>query len=303
MRNGLNIGSGLRLEHPALNRGRHDAVAFCFHAFPGAKPLHTFAANALSRAAWLALMLTASAAPVLAAQTAIPQPKVAEQKLIEPKLHIQPAPKGTVQVAVTLDACMGRTDPRILSTLIDENIKATIFVTGRWIRTNPQTVAVLKSRPDLFEVENHGENHIPAVDYPTTVYGIPAAGSPEAVSKEVTGGADAMRAAGFAPPHWYRDATAKYSPSAIAEIKAMGYEVAGFSVNGDSGSLLGAKETEQQFARAKNGDVLIAHINQPTHAAGEGVAAGLKALKARGVVFVHLNEAAQVQPVKGQPVN
>ncbi|ACM35900.1 MULTISPECIES: polysaccharide deacetylase family protein [Rhizobium/Agrobacterium group] len=239
------------------------------------------------------MLLNGAAKPALAAADG----------LIEPKLHIHAAPKGLVQVAVTLDACMGKTDMRILSTLLDDNIKATIFVTGRWIRSNPQAVAVLKSRPDLFEVENHGENHIPAVDYPTTVYGIAAAGSPEAVAEEVTGGADAMRAAGFSPPRWYRDATAKYSPSAIAEIKAMGYQIGGFSINGDSGSLLGAKQTEQQFAHAKNGDVLIAHINQPTHAAGEGVVAGLKALKARGVVFVHLSEAGPVETVKGPPVN
>lgn len=219
----------------------------------------------------------------------------ASDGLVEPKLHVIPASKGPPHVAVTLDACMGKTDMRILSTLLDENIKATIFVTGRWIKTNPEAVAVLKSRPDLFEVENHGENHIPAVDFPTKVYGIAAAGSPEAVAQEVDGGAKAMIAAGFPAPRWYRDATAKYSPSAITQIKGMGYQIGGFSINGDSGSLLGAKQTEQQFARAKNGDVLIAHINQPTHAAGEGVAAGLKALKARGVVFVHLDEAVKAK--------
>jgi peptidoglycan/xylan/chitin deacetylase (PgdA/CDA1 family) len=219
----------------------------------------------------------------------------AHDGLVEPKLHVVPVKSGPAHVAVTLDACMGKTDMRILSTLLDENIKATIFVTGRWIKTNPEAVAVLKSRPDLFEVENHGENHIPAVDFPTKVYGIPAAGSPEAVAKEVNGGAQAMIAAGFPAPRWYRDATAKYSPSAITQIKAMGYQIGGFSINGDSGSLLGAKQTEQQFAHAKNGDVLIAHINQPTHAAGEGVAAGLKALKARGVVFVHLDEAVKAK--------
>lgn len=219
----------------------------------------------------------------------------ASDGLVEPKLHVAPASKGPAHVAVTLDACMGKTDMRILSTLLAENIKATIFVTGRWLKTNPEAVAVLKSRPDLFEVENHGENHIPAVDFPSKVYGIAAAGSPEAVANEVDGGAKAIQAAGFPAPRWYRDATAKYSPSAITQIKGMGYQIGGFSINGDSGSLLGAKQTEQQFARAKNGDVLIAHINQPTHAAGEGVAAGLKALKAKGVVFVHLDEAVQAK--------
>ncbi|MCM2291880.1 polysaccharide deacetylase family protein [Allorhizobium sp. BGMRC 0089] len=247
--------------------------------------------------------------PVLASLTAFtffqcaPFAEAAKDGLVEPVLHVPRAKSGPPHVAVTLDACMGRTDMRILDTLVNDNIKATIFVTARWIRTNPQAVAILKSRPDLFEVENHGQNHIPAVDYPTKVYGIPSAGSPEAVAKEVEGGKAAIIAAGFPSPKWYRDATAKYSPSAMAEIRRMGYEIGGFSINGDSGSLLGAKQAEQQFLRAKNGDVLIAHINQPTHAAGEGVSAGLKALKARGVVFVHLNEGAVAPPTPVKPMN
>ena len=51
----------------------------------------------------------------------------------------------------------------------------------------------------------------------------------------------------------------------------MGYKVAGYSVNGDGGSLLGRVATERNYARAKDGDVIISHINQPTHEAGEGV--------------------------------
>jgi hypothetical protein len=52
----------------------------------------------------------------------------------------------------------------------------------------------------------------------------------------------------------------------------MGYRIAGYSLNGDGGSLLGAAVTEKRISSAKDGDVVISHINQPTHAAGEGVA-------------------------------
>ncbi|MDQ0454351.1 polysaccharide deacetylase family protein [Rhizobium paknamense] len=226
-----------------------------------------------------------------------------ESPLLEPDLHVSHGGKASPRVAITLDACMGRTDQRILETLLSENIKATIFVTARWIRTNPDTVAILKSRPDLFEVENHGQNHIPAVDRPVSVYGIAAAGSPEAVAEEVNGGARAMLAAGFPAPRWFRGATAKYSPSSMTQIRALGYEIGGYSVNGDSGSLLGAAQAEKQFEKARDGDVVIAHINQPTHAAGEGVAAGLKALKARGVTFVLLKDAASPKALSAVPAN
>ncbi|MFT4001636.1 MAG: polysaccharide deacetylase family protein [Rhizobium sp.] len=219
-----------------------------------------------------------------------PKAPASKIKLLEPHLHVDRAGKGAPRIALTFDACMGKTDPRILSTLVDQRIPATIFVTARWLRTNPEALSVFLAHPDLFELENHGQNHIPAVDVPTRIYGIPAAGSPQAVAQEVKGGADAMIAAGIPQPHWFRGATAKYSLSAIAQIRGMGYRIAGYSVNGDSGSLLPAKMVEKQYASAKDGDVIISHINQPTHSAGEGVAASILALKARGVQFVRLED-------------
>jgi peptidoglycan/xylan/chitin deacetylase (PgdA/CDA1 family) len=216
-------------------------------------------------------------------------------RLLEPQLRLQPAPdRHRPQVALTLDACMGKTDMRILTVLVAERIPATIFVTARWLRSNPEAVAILRQHPDLFEVENHGANHVPAVDVPTLIYGIASAGSAEAVAQEVAGGNAAIEAAGFPRATWFRGSTAKYDPSAIRQIRAMGYRVAGYSLNGDGGSLLGAAVAEKKIAAAKDGDVIIAHINQPGHAAGEGVARALATLKQRGVSFVRLADAGEI---------
>ena len=79
--------------------------------------------------------------------------------LVEPTLKMTPQHDGKVRVAMTLDACMGKTDHRILDTLVKERIPATIFVTARWLKHNSEALAVLTAHPDLFEIENHGENH------------------------------------------------------------------------------------------------------------------------------------------------
>ena len=234
------------------------------------------------------LPATAAALPAVAA----PAPKARGPKLVEPQLHVVRAGvPGRPRVALTFDACMGKADERIISALVSGRIPATIFVTARWLKRNPEALAVFLANPDLFELENHGQNHIPAVDKPVMIYGIAAAGSPEAVRQEVQGGADAMLAAGITPPHWFRGSTAKYDLSAIAAIRAMGYKIAGYSVNGDGGSLLGAAITEKRIGSAKDGDVVISHINQPTHAAGAGVAKAILDLKAKGVEFVRLEDA------------
>lgn len=214
------------------------------------------------------------------------------QGLLEPKLHLD-VHQSAPTVALTFDACMGRTDHRILDALVQKRIPATIFVTARWLKYNQPAFSIMKAHPDLFEIEDHGENHIPAVDKPIRIYGIKAAGSPLAVDHEVEGGAAAIIADGAPKPRWYRGATAIYSASAVREINAMGYRVAGFSINGDGGSLLGVKATERNFVSAKNGDVIIAHINQPTHKAGEGVVKGIEALQKRGFRFVRLMDVPE----------
>ncbi len=222
--------------------------------------------------------------------TAIPWPALAAP-LLEPSLHVATGNK-TPKIALTFDACSGQTDRRILDALVENRIPATIFVTARWLSRNSAAVAVLKAHPDLFEIENHGARHVPAVDRPMQIFGLAAAGSHAAVEAEANGGSDAIKAAGFAAPTWFRGATAKYTASSIADIKSLGLSVAGYSVNGDAGASLSAHAAEKRLLSARNGDVVIAHINQPGKPAGAGVVRGMLALKARGVEFIRLNEAA-----------
>lgn len=228
---------------------------------------------------------------ILAAALCLVAGGAAADDLLEPTLHV-PHRDGETRVALTLDACSGKTDHRILDALVDNRIPATIFVTGRWLKHNGAALAVMLAHPDLFEIGNHGLNHVPAVDVVTQIYGIKAAGSPAAVAAEVEGGAAAILAATARQPRWFRGATAKYTTSSIAQIHALGLKVAGYSVNGDSGSLAVAKVAEHRIAEAKDGDVIIAHINQPAHAAGSGVVRGILALKARGIRFVTLEALA-----------
>jgi peptidoglycan/xylan/chitin deacetylase (PgdA/CDA1 family) len=215
--------------------------------------------------------------------------------LLEPSLHLKRSTAaGETRVALTLDACGGRTDNRILTALVDNNIPATIFVTGLWLKRNKVAFAIMRAHPDLFEIENHGARHIPAVDAPMRIYGIKAAGSPQAVHAEVEAGAAAIAKAGGPAPRWFRGATAKYSATSIKEIEGLGFRVAGYSINADGGSLLSANTTEKRVAAARDGDVIIAHINQPSHGAGAGLVKGLLDLKARGVRFVRLQDADEI---------
>lgn len=221
-------------------------------------------------------------------------PARAATRLLEPTLHIAKGGEAGPQVALTLDACMGRTDRRILDALVKNGIPATIFVTGRWLKHNRAALDVMLAHADLFELEDHGAMHIPAVTTQPTVYHIRTAGTLQAVRAEVDGGAKALFAASGRHAVWYRNSTALYSADALAEIREMGYRIGGFSLNGDEGASLPASIVARRIGAAKDGDVIISHINQPTRSSGEGVVEGILALKARGYRFVRLDQTTEI---------
>jgi peptidoglycan/xylan/chitin deacetylase (PgdA/CDA1 family) len=175
--------------------------------------------------------------------------------------------------------------------LILHHIPATIFATKKWLDENPFGVSVIKAHLDLFDVEDHGENHIPAViGAGRKVYGIP--GEPDLIHlrREVLLGARAIQKATGIAPHWYRDATAEYDPQAILEIEKLGYKIAGFSVNADSGATLKKIAIEKKLENVKAGDVIIAHMNKPASDTAEGLSVGLAYLLGEGFVFVRLDQ-------------
>jgi peptidoglycan/xylan/chitin deacetylase (PgdA/CDA1 family) len=195
------------------------------------------------------------------------------QRLLEPHMRL-----ASDAMALTLDACGGGTDTRILNALLERGIPTTIFATALWIRANPEPVQILLAHPSQFSVQNHGERHLPAVLGSQPIYGLTPAGTLDAIKREVERGAEAITAAGFPAPAWYRCATARYSPEAIDLITQLGFQVAGFSVNADAGASLPASSVMRHIEAATTGDVIIAHINQPRRASGAGVASAIATL-------------------------
>ncbi|MET3139485.1 peptidoglycan/xylan/chitin deacetylase (PgdA/CDA1 family) [Undibacterium sp. GrIS 1.2] len=215
----------------------------------------------------------------------------AQQRPIEIHDRITLQAGVDAKLALTLDACSGKYDDDIIEFLIRNSIPATLFVTKKWLDHNAFGLSVIKAHLDLFDVEDHGENHIPAVvGVGRKVYGIP--GEPDLIHlrREVTEGAKAIEHAVGVAPHWYRGATAEYDPQAIEEIGKLGYKIAGFSVNADSGATLSKPAIEERLKHVKGGDVIIAHMNKPSSESAEGLSVALLHLLKQGFVFVRLDQ-------------
>lgn len=228
-------------------------------------------------------------------------PAWAQPKPIEIHHRLLAVAPFAKNVALTLDACSGKFDVDLIDFLIRNRVPATIFATKKWLDHNPLGVALIKAHLDLFDVENHGENHIPAViGAGRKVYGIP--GEPDVIHlrREVTEGARAITKMIGVLPHWYRGATAEYDRQALDEIKTMGYKVAGFSLNADAGATLSKRAIEERLKRVKNGDVIIAHMNKPASDTAEGLSSSLLQLLKNGFVFIRLDNV-DLQEITNQP--
>jgi peptidoglycan/xylan/chitin deacetylase (PgdA/CDA1 family) len=238
------------------------------------------------------------AAPVLAAWPAV-TPGGDLTGLVEPRMRLAGPLEDRPRVTLTLDACPGHFDWRIARSLVEGRVPATIFASGPWLRRNPDAVALLMAHPDLFGVQNHGAAHVPPVLGRRRVFGLAVAGDLEGVRREVVAGAADVKAATGVAPGWYRAATGFYSPPALAAIRALGVAIAGYSLNADQGASLPAATVERRIGAARDGDVIVAHINQPRRDSGVGVVAGIAALRRRGARFERLDRLGEGDVVYG----
>lgn len=223
-------------------------------------------------------------------------PAVLHAHGVEVRQRIKLEPNSRPVVSLTLDACSGGYDAKLLAFLIKNKIPATLFLTKKWMDQNSDAVEYLKAHLDLFDIENHGERHVPAVvGARKTVYGIE--GQPDLLHlrREIDIGAQSISERFGKLPRWYRAATAKYDQEAVYEITKMGYRIGGFSVNADEGATLSARQIIKRLNSVRRGDIIIAHMNKPVSANSVGLAEGLKRLSARGFTFVRLNQIEVIQ--------
>lgn len=215
-------------------------------------------------------------------------------KPIEPHHHLAP-PQA---VALTLDACGGAYDQRLIHLLVQHRVPATLFVTRRWLLRNEAAVREILQHGDLFEFENHGAHHVPAVVGPAgqRLYGMKVQPDGDALRAEIADGAEAVKAATGRAPRYFRGAGAAYDSTGLQTVQALGLRVAGFSVNADAGATYPSSVVAQRLRAVKPGDVVIAHMNHPASGTAEGFARALPELLQRGVSFVKLSQTMLVEP-------
>ena len=240
-----------------------------------------------------------------------------EGRRLKARLHLEPKgafseyPKGVLRtlppttknpIALTLDLCSGPKERGIdhgfVEFLTENQIKATIFVSGLWLKNHPYTAQKLKDNP-LFEFGNHGYHHKPLATSPHTVYGIKSTESIEAAYQEVVQNQALIKSTLQVEPKWFRSGTGFYDERAILLLKGLGLTPVSYSlVSGDAATPHAKPQVMRRLARAKPFDIIIMHLNHPSWQSFAAFQAVYPQLKAKGLEFVHLRDVMP-PPQKG----
>ncbi len=200
---------------------------------------------------------------------------------------------GEKIIALTFDACgwgkVSGYDEALVSYLIEENIPATLFISGKWIEDNPDRLLFLASQEN-FEIENHGYHHKPLSVSGRSQYGIRGTASAGEVYDEIFDNAQRMFDLTGRMPRFFRTGTAYYDDVAVDIAAALGETVAGFSVAGDAGATRTKAQIMAVCENVQSGDILLFHMNRPNSETAAGVAAAIPALRERGFSFVKLED-------------
>jgi peptidoglycan/xylan/chitin deacetylase (PgdA/CDA1 family) len=196
-------------------------------------------------------------------------------------------------VALTFDACGGPHgdgyDQKLIDYLIKEKIPATLFINSRWIKANRPTFMELAKNP-LFEIENHGTQHLPLSVTGRGVYGIHGTKNAKEAIREVLGNERLITQLTGRKPKFFRTGTAFYDDVAVKIVYALGEKPVNFDVLGDAGATYNTAQVKQAMLTAKPGSIIIMHFNQPSHDTAEGLMEGIPLLKKKGFRFVKLED-------------
>lgn len=221
---------------------------------------------------------------------------------MEPEGTVTRAKDAGKAVALTFDACDGRKngyDRALIGWMIENEIPATLFINARWIDAHRSLFLELAANP-LFEIENHGTRHRPLSVTGKSAYGIRGTADVGEAFDEVEGNAEKIEALTGKRPRFFRSGTAHYDDVAARLVRAMGYGIAGFAVNGDDGATAPARTVKRNLLSVRGGEVVLCHMNHPGSGTYPGIKQAVPLLKERGFRFVRLSELAG--PEKSRPI-
>ncbi|MDZ7359319.1 MAG: polysaccharide deacetylase family protein [candidate division KSB1 bacterium] len=192
--------------------------------------------------------------------------------------------RGEKKIALTFDACSTRLpshyDERVTQVLVDTKTPATIFLGGKWMEDEPEHTKYLASLPQ-FELGNHTflHPHMPQV-------------SEERMREELRWTQEVMYTLTGRQAKFFRPPYGEYNDRVVKIAAAMGLTTVEFDLaSGDPDAhITKEKLIEYVTNSAKNGSIIVMHINQRGWHTAEALPEIIAKLRARGFKLVTVGE-------------
>ncbi len=202
-------------------------------------------------AAGLALVAARAPAATTAALDPRPEPPLAPV--------LAAGPRECPRIALTFDLCPASHEPgfdaALVRWLVEHDVPATFFASGRWIARHPGPLAELAAVP-FFELGTHGARHL----HLTTL-------GEDAQRAEIGGAIEALARATGRHPTLFRPPYGEYDRTTLGVAGSLGQRVVMWDVvSGDPSPDLGARHMWATVAsEAEPGSIVIFHANGNGH--------------------------------------
>jgi peptidoglycan/xylan/chitin deacetylase (PgdA/CDA1 family) len=212
-------------------------------------------------------------------------------------LIIEHGPRNSHKIALTFDACPtglpDEYDEKVIDTLIKEKVPATLFMSGRWVEKNPDRAKFLAAQPQ-FEIAAHSYFHPHMTEKPND-RDLREFKRTQEIIKTVTGKVPRY----FRPP--YGEVDERVAKLACdTGLTTIQYDVA----SGDPDPKLSPDKITQGVLRdAKNGSIIVFHMNHKGVHTAEILPAVIRGLRKMGFVLVTVGELLNGVNTKSQKVN
>lgn len=204
-------------------------------------------------------------------------------------LIVEHGPRNSGKIALTFDACpTGKADEfdqKVIEILHREQVPATLFLSGKWVRKNPDKAKLLADHP-LFELANHSDHH----PHMTKIT------DDRLVRELLTTQEDIVKLTGrqprfFRPPYGEVDErVARHA--AAAGLVTVQYDLA----SGDPDPKLSAKAIiGRVLQKARGGSIIVFHMNKRGWRTAEVLPEIIAGLRKKGYTLVTVDEMLEAK--------
>jgi peptidoglycan-N-acetylglucosamine deacetylase len=199
-------------------------------------------------------------------------------------LIIEHGPRNTKKIALTFDACpTGKADEydeQVVDVLLQKQVPATLFLSGRWVEKNVEKAKFLASQPQ-FEIANHTYYHPHLLEKPD-----------DRIVREFKNSQAEIRKVTGKKPRYFRPPFGEVDEHVAELAKKAGLVTIQYDIaSGDPDPDLSPKRIVRVLLRdAQGGSIIVFHMNRNGVHTAEFLPKIIEGLRKKGFTLVTVGE-------------